>query len=91
MLKNAMTPDDIAKTALAGFELDKLDESTMGYKCNCSRERVEQALISTGIKNLNEMADSNEDTQVECHFCDKVYKFTPNEIKSLIKSASEKK
>ena len=91
MIKNAMTPDDIAKAALAGFELDKLDESTMGYKCNCSRERVEQALISTGIKNLNEMADSNEDTQVECHFCDKVYKFTPNEIKSLIKSASEKK
>lgn len=91
MLKNAMTPDDIAKAALAGFELDKLDESTMGYKCNCSRERVEQALISTGIKNLNEMADSNEETQVECHFCDKVYKFTPNEIKSLIKSASEKK
>ena len=91
MLKKAMTPDDIAKTALAGFELDKLDESIMGYKCNCSRERVEQALISTGIKNLNEMADSNEDTQVECHFCDKVYKFTPNEIKSLIKSSSEKK
>ncbi len=87
MLQNGFTADDIAKRALAGFNLDKLDESNAVYKCNCSREKVENALISTGIENLNEMAADTNDTKVECHFCDKEYIFTPNDIKSLIKSA----
>lgn len=90
MLQNGYTADDIAKRALKGINIDKLDESTMAYKCNCSKERVENALISTGIQSLQEMADSGEDTQVECHFCDKRYVFTPSDIKALIKSATKK-
>lgn len=90
MLSKGFTPDDIAKRALKGIELDKLDESNFIYKCNCSRKRVENALISTGIDSLSEMAESNENTTVECHFCDKVYSFTPDDIKSLINSAVEK-
>ncbi|MGN0528541.1 MAG: Hsp33 family molecular chaperone HslO [Eubacterium sp.] len=87
MLTSGMTADDIAKKALEGFELDKLDESIASYKCNCSKERVESALISTGLASLEEMADSNEDTQVECHFCNKKYIFTPQDIKNLIEKS----
>lgn len=87
MLTSGMTADDIAKKALEGFELDKLDESITSYKCNCSKERVESALISTGLASLEEMADSNEDTQVECHFCNKKYIFTPQDIKNLIEKS----
>lgn len=90
MLSNGYSADDIAKRALQGLNVDKLDESNMCYKCNCSKERVEAALISTGIENLSEMANDTEDTRVECHFCDKTYVFTPNDIKVLIKSATEK-
>lgn len=90
MLQNGYTADDIAKRALQGIQLDKLDESTMKYKCNCSKERVENVLLSTGLDNLNEMAASEENTQIECHFCDKKYIFTPNDIKELIKTATEK-
>lgn len=87
MLTNNFTPDDIAKAAMDGIEIDKLDESNTEYRCNCSRQRVENALISTGIENLKEMADSKEDTQVECHFCEKKYIFTPNDIKKLIEKS----
>lgn len=90
MLEDGFTADDIAKRALKGINIEKLDESTMCYKCNCSRERVENALISTGLDNLNEMANADENTEVECHFCDKRYIFTPNDVKQLIKSATEK-
>jgi molecular chaperone Hsp33 len=90
MLESGYTPDDIAKKALQGIELDKLDESNVAYKCNCSRERVENALLSTGVQNLKEMAESDENTQVECHFCDKSYVFTPKEIEKLLKTATEK-
>lgn len=85
MLNKGMTPDDIAKVAMTGLELSKLDESEIMYKCNCSREKVEQALISTGKQGLTEMIESGENTTVECHFCDKVYSFGPDDLKELIK------
>lgn len=84
MLSQGMTPDDIAKIALYGIEIDKLDESEIEYRCNCSKQRVETALISTGIESLKEMAEENKDITVECHFCDKTYVFTPKEIEKLI-------
>lgn len=84
MLSNGMSPDDIAKRALKNISIDKLDESKIEYRCNCSKERVEAALISTGRESLEEMAASDKDTCVECHFCDRVYKFTPDDIKKLL-------
>lgn len=90
MLDDGYTPDDLAKRALKGLNIDKLDESECEYKCNCSRERVENALISTGIISLEEMAQSDKDTEVECHFCDKKYVFTSKDINKLIEIATEK-
>lgn len=84
MLSSGMTADDIAKKAMNDIAVNKLDESSIQYKCNCSRKRVERALISTGLESLQEMAQSENDTTVECHFCDKVYTFTPSEIEKLI-------
>ncbi|MFR5876595.1 MAG: Hsp33 family molecular chaperone HslO [Eubacterium sp.] len=90
MLQDGYSADDIAKRALKGFNLDKLDENAIAYKCNCTRERVENALISTGLDSLKEMAQSKENTQVECHFCDKRYIFSADDINNLIKTATEK-
>ena len=85
MLADGMNADEIAQRALKGIQIDELDESAASYKCNCSRERVEAALISTGIDSLKEMAESEGDTEVECHFCDKVHKFTSEDINNIIK------
>lgn len=90
MLDDGFTADDIAVRALKGLNIEKLDESNMSYKCNCSKHRVENALISTGLENLKEMAESKENTEVECHFCDKKYVFTPSDIKQLLISSTEK-
>ncbi|MCH5314264.1 MAG: Hsp33 family molecular chaperone HslO [Eubacterium sp.] len=84
MLSKGMTPDEIAIRAMKNINIEKLDENTVEYKCNCSKERVEKALISSGREALEEMIDSGEDTSVECHFCDKKYVFTPNDIKKLL-------
>lgn len=84
MLQNKMTVDDLAKRAMQGLEIEKLDESTVRYKCDCSRKKVEAALISTGKESLEQMADSGQNTTVECHFCDKIYTFTPDDIRKLI-------
>lgn len=84
MLSNGMSVDDIAKRALKNINIDKLDESEVEYRCNCSKERVEAALISTGRESLEEMIKEQENVSVECHFCDKVYTFTPEDIQNLL-------
>ena len=84
MLSSGMTIEAICQRALQGFEIDILDESEPTYKCYCSRERVEAALISTGKAELEDMA-KDEKTEVSCHFCDAVYSFTSKDINNLIK------
>lgn len=83
LIAGGMTPEEICRHALSEFELDVLDSAKPVYKCNCSRERVEAALISTGREELLSMAE-DEKTEVCCRFCDKKYVFTPSDIKKLI-------
>lgn len=83
MLSSGMTLESICKRALQEFEIEILDESAPEYKCYCSRERVEAALISTGKAELEDMA-KDEKTEVSCHFCDAVYTFTSKDILVLI-------
>lgn len=89
MLSKGMSPDDIAKRAMRGIDIEKLDESENEYRCNCSKEKVENALISTGRESLQQMVNDNEDVNVECHFCDKNYKFTPSEIEKLLEQTTK--
>ncbi len=84
MLSKGMNPDEIAVMAMDGIKLDKLDESEVSYRCNCTREKVSSALVSTGEESLRDMIDKGEDVNVECHFCNKNYVFTPNDIEKLL-------
>lgn len=83
MLSSGMSTFDICKRVLPEFEVELLDESDCTYKCNCSRERVEKALISTGKEALSDMANDPV-TEVKCHFCPTVYRFTSADIKDII-------
>ena len=74
-----------------GFEPNIIDEYQMGYVCDCSRARVERALISLGTKELEEIEQEDKTIEVGCQFCDKKYEFTPNDIRNLIKVIRSKK
>lgn len=82
MLSKGMTAEDIAMKALEGLEPNVLDDFEVGYRCDCSRERVERALLSLGAEELVKLAE-DEVTEVKCHFCDKVYNFPREEVKAL--------
>lgn len=88
LIDRGMTPEEICRHALKYFELDVLDDAEPEYKCYCSRERVEAALISAGKDELIDMA-KDEQTEVSCQFCDKKYVFTPEDIKKLVKRATK--
>lgn len=84
MIQQGMTPEQIAFRALEGFEPNVLDEFEIGYVCDCSRARVERALISIGKKELEQMAEEEEQVEVGCQFCDTKYCFTRKELNQLI-------
>ncbi len=86
MLQSGETPESILRRALCEFDLEVLYEHEVYYKCNCSRERIETALITLGAEELNKMADELPEVEIKCHFCDKSYKFSPNEVRFLAKS-----
>lgn len=88
MIEKGMTPEEICRKVLSLFELDVLDESNPVYKCYCSRERTEKALISVGKQGLSEMAE-DETTEVCCQFCDKKYHFSSGQIKALMERATK--
>lgn len=84
-IENGMTPDEIVKKLLNGLEPEILDEMSTVYKCDCNKKRVEKALVSLGRDELEKMAEEDEITEVSCHFCNKKYRFTRQEIRDLIK------
>ncbi len=86
LLNSGETPLSIIKKALSEFEVETLYEQDIFYKCNCSKERIETALITLGKEELGKMADEMENVEVKCHFCDKVYNFSPNEVRNLSKN-----
>ncbi len=89
MIDGGMTPEQICRRVLSEFEIEELDRSSPQYKCYCSREKVEAALISTGKDELKDMA-KDEKTEVKCQFCNKTYVFSPQDIISLVKKSTEK-
>lgn len=85
MLQNNMEPEKIAVMALEGLGGEILDSWNAQYYCDCSRERTEQVLISLGRKEIEKLAKEQETTEVCCHFCNKKYRFSTEEMLNLLK------
>ena len=87
MLFEGMTPEAICRAVLPNFELSVLDTAEVGYRCPCSRERMERALLSTGRQALSEMAE-DEKTEVICNFCNHKYVFSKADMQKLAESST---
>lgn len=90
MLDDGMTPEDILEAILGDMDLKFADKAPVEYYCNCSRERVEKALISIGKEELNKLIEEDHKAQLHCHFCNKNYDFNEAELKELYKEATSK-
>ena len=81
MLEEGKTPEQILETLLEGFDIEINDRIPTQFHCNCSKERVEKALISIGKKEIKEMIDEGKEIELNCHFCNKKYLFSVEELK----------
>lgn len=88
MLDQGMTPEQILEFVLGDLGLEIMDKMPLEFACNCSRERVEKAVISTGEKELRDMIAEGKTIEVSCHFCGEKYEFTVEDIQSMLKRAT---
>ena len=88
MLADNMTPEDICREVLKPFDMEILDEFDIAFKCDCSRKKVERALISTGFEELEDMS-KDPITSVSCQFCTTKYDFTSEDIRRILIKASK--
>lgn len=85
MLENGMTPEEILTEVCGDLGVLFFENEPVCYKCYCSRERVEAALISIGKAEMVEIMEEGKPFPVECQFCDAIYSFTPEDIRELLK------
>lgn len=81
------TPEQLLELLLGDLGLEINDTIPAQYYCDCSRERVERAIISIGKKDIQEMIDDGKQVEVRCQFCDKLYNFEINELERMLAEA----
>ena len=88
MIVNGMSAEDIAFAVTDGFDmLLELNAPAPQYKCNCSRKRMERALISLGKKEISDIIEEQGEAEMTCRFCDNIYNFSKDELTKLMDSA----
>ena len=85
LLEEGHTPESLLEKVLEGFDMQINEKTDTRFHCNCTRERVEKALISIGRKELNEMIQEGKPIEMNCHFCNTNYTFTVEEMKEILR------
>jgi len=83
-LLEGLDAEGLLRAVLSDFELEVLERHSVEYRCYCSRDRVERALISMGRQELSEMIEEQGQAELSCQFCDKLYSFTREELETLL-------
>lgn len=85
LLEEGHTPESLLEKVLEGFDIEISDRIPTEFYCNCSKKRVEKALISIGRKDLNELIQEGRDVELNCHFCNTNYVFSVEELKEILR------
>ncbi len=89
MLARGMTPEEILAVALDGMPFDVLDTYEPEYRCACSQDKVAGALLALPREELLTLPDESGATEVTCRFCDRVYRFTREDLQVLADRGSQ--
>ena len=82
--------ESLLRRVMSDFELEILEKSPIEYRCYCSRDRMERALISLGPEELQAMVDEQGGAELRCQFCDNVQTFTKADLEELLRNMKKK-
>lgn len=83
MMSKGLTPEDILNKVLDGLDVDIKEKTETGFRCDCSKERVERSIASLNRKDKAEIIADGKPVEVKCQFCNKKYEFSIEDIKKL--------
>ena len=89
LLEQGATPETLLEQVLVDLGVEITEQIPANYHCDCSRDRVTKALISIGVKDIQEMIEDQQPIEVNCQFCDKRYTFTPGDLKLLLEHSKK--
>ena len=84
-------PKALLERVLSDFTVETLETSPIEYRCYCSRDRVERALISLGRDELRSLLEEQGGCELTCQFCDRIHRFSGKELENLLQKIEEKK
>lgn len=90
LLSGGAGPEEMLRQVLSDFELEILECASIEYRCDCSRDRMERALISLGPEELRAIIDEQGGAELTCRFCDNVQTFTKAELEALLEGMRKK-
>lgn len=85
LLEEGHNAESLLEAVLDGFDIEINDRVPTEFYCNCSKERVEKALVSIGRKDLNELIQEGKEVEMNCHFCNTNYTFSVEELKEILR------
>ena len=87
MLKDGMTPETILEKLLGPLDFRVMDRMPVSFRCDCSRQRVEKALIALGQKEIRSLIAEGNPVTLNCHFCNTDYTFSVDELIDILQKA----
>lgn len=90
LLRRDPDPEALLRAVMPDFELEILERSVVEYRCDCSRDRMERALISMGPQELRSLIDDQGEAELTCRFCDNVQTFTREQLEGLYADMQKK-
>ena len=90
LLKEDSDPESLLRRVMSDFDLEILEKSPIEYRCYCSRERMERALISLGVEQMENLIDEQGEAELTCQFCDNVQYFSREQLEELLEGMRKK-
>lgn len=82
LIHDGKTPEDILKMLFEDVEI--LDSQDLSFECDCSKDKMKEALISVGVKEIQAMIEEDHGCEMTCHFCNTHYSFDEDELKEIL-------
>jgi molecular chaperone Hsp33 len=87
LIHRGLTPEEILEEVLGHGNVKILEKQPVAFKCQCSKERIENAIVSLGAEEIQAMIDEDGQAEAHCHFCNEVYLLTREDLEELKKEA----
>ncbi|WP_246946053.1 Hsp33 family molecular chaperone HslO [Bacillus pinisoli] len=84
LIQKGLTPEQILDEVLGEGQVRVLDKMPISFECQCSKERIENALRSIGKEELEDIIEKEGKAEAQCHFCNEKYQLNKEELISLL-------